>query len=82
MDTAQFNHKDVTNPTVTHVDKIMQAILSCEIGLKRRSNRGINLEMWQLEQLKELTKKAVAQGSVPTETTLSQLGHNIEMTRA
>ena len=28
-DTMQFNHKYITNPMLTHVDKVMNAIVDC-----------------------------------------------------
>jgi len=43
-DTVQFNHKNITNPTLTHTDKIMQAISACANALKGTSNVGTELE--------------------------------------
>jgi hypothetical protein len=28
-DTVHFKHKNITNPTITHVDKVMQALAEC-----------------------------------------------------
>ena len=40
-DTVQFQHKDITNPTITHQDKIMHAIADCVKAIKGM-NKGIN----------------------------------------
>ena len=34
-DTLQLRHKHITNPTVTHADKVMNAISACAAALKR-----------------------------------------------
>jgi hypothetical protein len=47
----------IPNPTVTHADKIMQAILACSIILKGLSRKGTNLEMKQLKELEKLARK-------------------------
>ena len=64
-DTVQFGHKNITNPTLTHADKIMQAISACANALKGTSNGGTELERRQMEQLQQLANKAVEQGAIP-----------------
>jgi hypothetical protein len=29
LDTVHFKHKNITNPTITHADKVMQALVEC-----------------------------------------------------
>ena len=33
-DTLQLSHKNITNPTITHADKVMNAISACATALK------------------------------------------------
>jgi hypothetical protein len=32
--TLQLSHKNITDPTITHADKVMHAISACAAGLK------------------------------------------------
>ena len=56
-DNAQFQHKTVTNPTVTHADKVMEAIAGCAKTIKGLQTYGNNIDMQQLKKLEELTQK-------------------------
>ena len=38
-DMAQFSHKKITRPTITHADKIMAAIADCAKAIKNAGNR-------------------------------------------
>ena len=52
-DTAQFSHKNITKPTITHANKVMAAIADCDKAIKNMvSNNGTD-EMKQLLQLIE-----------------------------
>ena len=58
-DTAQFSHKNITDPTITHDDKVMHTISDCAKALKGLGQIGGPAEMRQLKQLADLTKQAV-----------------------
>ena len=51
-DTAQFSHKIITKPTITHANKIMAAIAECDESIK---NMGINDGSDEMQQLLKLT---------------------------
>ena len=55
-DTAQFSHKIITKPTITHAEKIMAAIADCAKAIK---NMGSNDGADEMQQLLKLTEKAV-----------------------
>ena len=48
---AQFNHKRITNPTITCANKIMEAIAECAKAIKEMGNSSRNNKINQLEQL-------------------------------
>ena len=52
-DTAQFSHKKITRPTITHTDKIMAAIVDCAKAIKNAGNSSGIDEIHQLIQLTE-----------------------------
>ena len=52
-DAAQFNHKRITNPTITHVDKIMNAMAICIEAWKGIANSNGSHELRELERLVE-----------------------------
>ena len=55
-DTIQFNHKNITRPTVSHADKVMAAIADCAKAIKNICGSKGDEEMKQLVQL---TKQAI-----------------------
>ena len=54
--TAQFSHKIITKPTITHADKIMAAIADCAKYIK---NMGSNNGADEMNQLLQPTEEAV-----------------------
>ena len=50
---AQFSHKKITRPTITHADKIMAAIVDCAKAINNTGNSNGTDEIQQLVQLKE-----------------------------
>ena len=53
-DTVHFSHKTITKPTVTHADKIMNAIAECAKAIKDvKYEQGKN-ELKELQRLTEL----------------------------
>ena len=65
-DTIHFNRKHITNPTITHTDKVVEAIAECVKVVQGVTNTDATLEIKDLKQHVELTKQAVA--SSPTST--------------
>ena len=59
-DTAQFSHKKITHPKITHANKIMASIVDCAKAIKNASNSNGTDEM---QELITLTQKAVGQAS-------------------
>ena len=57
-DTVDFSHKRITNPTITHADKVMKAIAECAKAIKDiNSDQGHD----EMRQLAELTQQAMHQ---------------------
>ena len=57
-DTVDFSHKRITNPTITHADKVMKAIAECAKAIKDTNSEQGHDEM---RQLAELTQQAMHQ---------------------
>ena len=56
-DTIHFNHKKLTQPTITHTDKVMASISDCAEEIKNLSNRNGGKEMQQLIKITESDAK-------------------------
>ena len=54
-DTIHLQHKNITNPTISHAEKIMSAIAEYSKAIKGMTNPKRNLEMRQLQKLVRLT---------------------------
>ena len=54
----------------------MQALSACTNALRGKSSGGTKLEMCQIEQLKEVTPKAVAQCAIPADVPQATPEHN------
>ena len=52
-DTTQFSHKNITRPTITHAEKVMEEIAECVKAIKGIGSRNGKDEMQQLRQLAE-----------------------------
>ena len=58
QDTINFSHKNITRPTITHADKVMNAITDCTKAIKDiNSSHGAEA----MRQLEELTEQAIHQ---------------------
>ena len=66
-DTVQFNHKSITNPTITHADKIMKAMADCINAWKGITNSDGSLEMRELEKLVETKAPTSTPTTSPTQ---------------
>ena len=67
-DTVQFAHKDITNPTISHADKVIAAIADCARAIKGLSGPNGAEQMQQLLQLTEAALQQnprTADGSSP-----------------
>ena len=54
-DTVQFQHKAITNSTITHHDKVMKALAECVKIVKYMPNATARQEMRELQQLVKAT---------------------------
>ena len=70
IDTAQFNHKQIPNPTITHADKIMEALAECAKAIKGMGNISSGDYTKQLQQL---TTQAVTKDARVAETLIHTL---------
>jgi hypothetical protein len=61
LDTVHFKHKHITNPTLTHADKIMQALSHCAQVLKGKDTTATNQELCNLQKLVEVTQANLLQ---------------------
>ena len=48
-DTIQFKHKNITNPTISPQDKIMQALANCKTALNGMMNGNANQQIAELQ---------------------------------
>ena len=62
---AQFSHKIIMKPTITHADKIIVAITDCDKDIK---NMGYSNGADEMQQLLQLTKRAVQHNPAIAET--------------
>ena len=58
-DTVQFQVKDITNPTVTHAVKLVNAIVTCINAVRNFGNSKNENDIHDLDQLLEMTKRIV-----------------------
>ena len=54
-DTMQFQHKNITNPTITHQDKIMKALANCHAAIHSLPNHKHKQDFCDLQRLVQLT---------------------------
>jgi len=60
-DTVQLQHKSITNPPISHADKIMATIVDCTDTLKNMGAQVIPAQLSQLNYLVGLSEKAAKQ---------------------
>ena len=60
MDTVQFDHKNITNPTIIHANKVMNTITDCVKAVQGIPNSSTKLKIRNLKQLEKLTKCTIA----------------------
>ena len=52
-DTVVFKHKHMTNPTMMHADKLMQALANCKSALQGVTNGKQDQQLQELQQIVE-----------------------------
>jgi hypothetical protein len=60
-DTVHFKHKHITNPTLTHANKIMRALSHCAQVLKGKDTTATNQELRNLQRLVVVTQANLLQ---------------------
>jgi hypothetical protein len=60
-DTVHFKHKHITNPTLTHAEKIMRALSHCAQVLKGKDTTATDQELHDLQRLVEVTQENLLQ---------------------
>ena len=58
-DTVQFQHKNITNPTITHADKLVNAIVTCINTVRKFSDGKNENDFHDINQLMQATKRVV-----------------------
>jgi len=79
-DTVQFQHKRITNPTITHADKVMHELADCVKALQGMTRNTRNSQAAQdLHRIIEATKAHVqAQPDRLTEGATSSTTHKMQ----
>jgi hypothetical protein len=63
-DTVQFQHKQITNPSVSAKDKLMNAIAACQRALNNATNDKSNNEINMLQSILDSAKAKVSKAAV------------------
>ena len=69
-DTVHFSHRKLTQPTITHADKVMAEVADCAKSIKNLGNGNGSKEMKQIVHLTERAihhKKSLAETPTTTE---------------
>ena len=66
-DTVQFQHKSITNPTVSPKDKLMNAIAACQQALNNATNDKSNNEINMLQAILNKAREQVTGEAVEPE---------------
>ena len=79
-DTVQFQHKRITNPTITHTDKVMHALADCIKAIQGMTSNARNSQAaHDLHRIIEATKAHVqAQPDRLTEGATSSTTHKMQ----
>ncbi len=65
-DTIQFKHKNITNPTISAHDKIMQALANCTATLKGMMNENPTQKMEELQSIVNNARAYLSNERKPT----------------
>jgi hypothetical protein len=69
-DTVHFKHKHITNPTLTHVNKIMRVLSHCAQVLKGKESTATDQELGDLQRLVEVMQANLRQQASGTRPAL------------
>eukprot|EP00804_Cyclotella_cryptica_P020074 CCRYP_014880-RH/>CCRYP_014880-RH protein AED:0.12 eAED:0.12 QI:0/-1/0/1/-1/1/1/0/1096 len=64
-DTVQFKHKDITNPSLSPNDKLMQALAHCKTALKQLSHSPADDQARELQELIAATQAHLSPAPAP-----------------
>ena len=70
-DTVQFQHKRITNPSVSAKDKLMNAIAACQLALNNATNDKSNNDISMLQSILNKARQQVAGDAMDTQVTQS-----------
>jgi hypothetical protein len=79
-DTVHFKHKHITNPALTHDDKIMKAVAELSKILKQKPSI-IAKHEHEIRNLQQLMDTTGANGAIPTLPRVSEMRTGTALTR-
>jgi hypothetical protein len=65
LDTVHFKHKNITNPTITHADKVMQALAECVKTMRGATGGTTAQEAKDLQHIVKATWAALHKSEAP-----------------
>ncbi len=65
-DTIQFKHKNITNPTITHADKVMQALAECAKTITGATGGTTAQEVKDLQSIIKATQAILHKSEAPS----------------
>ncbi len=65
-DTVRFKHKNITNPTITHADKVMQALAECVKTITGATGGTTAQEVKGLQRIVKATQTILHKSKAPT----------------
>jgi hypothetical protein len=65
-DTVHFKHKNITNPTITHADKVMQALVECVKTITGATEGTTAQEVKDLQHIIKATQAILHKSKAPS----------------
>ncbi len=65
LDTVHFKHKNITDPTITHADKVMQALAECVKAITGATGGTIAQDAKDLQRIVKATRAALHKNANP-----------------
>ncbi len=66
LDTVHFKHKNITNPTITHADKVMQALAECVKTIIGATGGTTAQEVKDLQRIAKATQAILHKSKAPS----------------
>ncbi len=66
LDTVHFKHKSITNPTITHADKVMQALAECVKTITGATGATTAQEVKDLQRIVKATQAILHKSKAPS----------------